>query len=392
MKLRSYKLLFRLFSFLSDKTNGASFFVKYKLLLGTVIISLVSSSACKSKKEIVCYDVTIEPDVTQMTCYDTITIKEQPLLDNIKVKGAIKDINNEPLPGANIRLKGKEEATTTDSNGKFSLKATINDTLSISYIGFIAQNIPVSKLKDNSSIVMEESGDIISCYIVETAESPKKKSLLKSISPIPAVLEQEVKGVVTDEKAEPLFGASILIKGTNRGVITDEKGQFTLKVKPTDTLVFSYIGFSSLEKNASEIESNKPIILEEVATVLCYEVMVVESKSRSPKLTKLFYNQVEQPPVSPVGDLDKFNKWIEENVLYTKSMQKEKIQGQLILSFTIDEKGNIIDKAVLSKLSPDADAEALRVLSSSEKWTPGMHDGKAIKTIITIPVQFRLKK
>jgi protein TonB len=327
-----------------------------------------------------------------MTCYDTITIKEQPLLDNIKVKGAIKDINNEPLPGANIRLKGKEEATTTDSNGKFSLKATINDTLSISYIGFIAQNIPVSKLKDNSSIVMEESGDIISCYIVETAESPKKKSLLKSISPIPAVLEQEVKGVVTDEKAEPLFGASILIKGTNRGVITDEKGQFTLKVKPTDTLVFSYIGFSSLEKNASEIESNKPIILEEVATVLCYEVMVVESKSRSPKLTKLFYNQVEQPPVSPVGDLDKFNKWIEENVLYTKSMQKEKIQGQLILSFTIDEKGNIIDKAVLSKLSPDADAEALRVLSSSEKWTPGMHDGKAIKTIITIPVQFRLKK
>lgn len=51
MKLKSYNILFRLLSFLSDKTNGKPFFVKYKLLLGTLILSLTSTStACAQAK------------------------------------------------------------------------------------------------------------------------------------------------------------------------------------------------------------------------------------------------------------------------------------------------------------------------------------------------------
>ncbi|WP_108821237.1 hypothetical protein [Dysgonomonas sp. Marseille-P4361] len=66
MKLRLYKLLFRIFSFLSDKTNGAHFFVKHKLLLGTIIIGF-TGVACSSEEEppyAMCYYPVISDSIT----------------------------------------------------------------------------------------------------------------------------------------------------------------------------------------------------------------------------------------------------------------------------------------------------------------------------------------
>lgn len=62
MKLKSYKLLFRFFSYLSDKTNGAPLFVKYKLLLGTLIISFMGVSCSSRSQQVSCYDMTLVPD------------------------------------------------------------------------------------------------------------------------------------------------------------------------------------------------------------------------------------------------------------------------------------------------------------------------------------------
>jgi len=56
-----------------------------------------------------------------------------------------------------------------------------------------------------------------------------------------------VKGVVTDDKGEPLPGASVMIKGTTTGTITDLDGKYTLSAKSNATLVVSYIGFQDKE-------------------------------------------------------------------------------------------------------------------------------------------------
>ena len=55
---------------------------------------------------------------------------------------------------------------------------------------------------------------------------------------------RSIKGEVTDYQGEPLIGVSIMIEGTRKGTISDEKGQFAISgVKSGDVLVFSYIGF-----------------------------------------------------------------------------------------------------------------------------------------------------
>lgn len=62
-----------------------------------------------------------------------------------------------------------------------------------------------------------------------------------------------VKGMVTDESGEPLIGASVIVKGAKTGAATDADGQFSISCKPSDTLVFSYIGYTSRELKASAV-------------------------------------------------------------------------------------------------------------------------------------------
>lgn len=60
-----------------------------------------------------------------------------------------------------------------------------------------------------------------------------------------AVAQMEVKGVVTDETGAPLPGVTVLNIDSNRGVITDKDGKYSIQVEPGTTLQFSFIGMIS---------------------------------------------------------------------------------------------------------------------------------------------------
>ncbi len=66
----------------------------------------------------------------------------------------------------------------------------------------------------------------------------------------PQVGERTISGVVKDQKGEPVIGATVSVKGTNIGVVTDENGAFTVKVPEANaggTLVIAYVGYTTLE-------------------------------------------------------------------------------------------------------------------------------------------------
>ena len=86
--------------------------------------------------------------------------------------------------------------------------------------------------------------------------------------------ERTISGVVKDEEDMPLIGASVTIKGSNVGTVTDLDGNFSLDVSDdTETLVISYIGYTTQEINIQDI-STVEIILKTDATDLS-EVVVV---------------------------------------------------------------------------------------------------------------------
>jgi len=78
-------------------------------------------------------------------------------------------------------------------------------------------------------------------------------------------------GIVTDVKGEPSIGASVMVKGSSIGTITDFDGKFSLEVKEGDVLVVSYVGYITQETKAAQ---NLKITLQEDNELL-EEVVVV---------------------------------------------------------------------------------------------------------------------
>ena len=81
-----------------------------------------------------------------------------------------------------------------------------------------------------------------------------------------------------------------------------------------------------------------------------------------------------------------------ERLVYPKEAKDKKIEGRLVLSFVITEKGKMTDVRVLRGADPLLDAEAVRVVSSSPAWVPGKNkDGEYVPVTYTFPVIFKLR-
>lgn len=61
-----------------------------------------------------------------------------------------------------------------------------------------------------------------------------------------------VQGTVVDENGEPVIGASVFIKGTKTGAVTDIDGKFSLKSSAGKTLVITYVGYEKSEVKAKD--------------------------------------------------------------------------------------------------------------------------------------------
>ena len=80
-----------------------------------------------------------------------------------------------------------------------------------------------------------------------------------------------VRGTVFDENGEPVIGASVMIKGTKTGTVTNAEGQFTLNDAVGKTLVITYIGYENQEVKAQRtmeihLQSSSTTIDEVVVT------------------------------------------------------------------------------------------------------------------------------
>lgn len=84
--------------------------------------------------------------------------------------------------------------------------------------------------------------------------------------------------------------------------------------------------------------------------------------------------------------------WVYKYLKYPKSALEAGTQGKVVVSFVINAKGEVTDVTVVSGVSEALDAEAVKVVTASPKWTPGQIGGHKVSTKLVIPVEFRLKK
>ena len=118
------------------------------------------------------------------------------------------------------------------------------------------------------------------------------------------------------------------------------------------------------------------------------EEVVVVSKTQENKSDA--YEVVEQMPEFP-GGFAEMMKYLANNIKYPSEAHKNGTQGRVTVQAIIDTEGRVTNTRVIKGADPYLDAEAIRVVSSMPKWSPGMQDGKPVNVKFTIPVMFRLQ-
>ncbi len=114
-----------------------------------------------------------------------------------RVTGVVKDVMGEPLIGANVVEKGRStNGVITDFNGKFTLEVDESASLVVSYIGYLAQDIP-TKGKGDFHIVLKEDANTLDEVVVTGYGDFKKATYTGSAS------------VLTTEKLEALPVVSV---------------------------------------------------------------------------------------------------------------------------------------------------------------------------------------
>jgi TonB family protein len=105
--------------------------------------------------------------------------------------------------------------------------------------------------------------------------------------------------------------------------------------------------------------------------------------------TGVIYTSVEQVPEFP-GGLNALGRFLGTNIRYPSAAREKHIQGRVILTFVVEADGSLSSFKILRGVSPDLDAEALRVMAISPKWEPGIENSKKVRVQYSIPISFTL--
>ena len=142
------------------------------------------------------------------------------------VKGTVNDEAGEPIIGATVKVQGSNEGTVTDFDGNFSVKASSNATLNISYVGYVSQQVKVGG-KSNITVTLVEDNTTLNDVVVIGYGVQKKKLVtgatvqvkgediakLNTTSALEA-MQSSTPGVqITQSSSQPGKGYKVYIRG-----------------------------------------------------------------------------------------------------------------------------------------------------------------------------------
>lgn len=98
----------------------------------------------------------------------------------------------------------------------------------------------------------------------------------------------------------------------------------------------------------------------------------------------------DKAPEFPGGNPG-LEKYLTANVRYPEAARKKNLEGKVLIGFTVDTKGKVININVLQKVHPLLDNEATRVVRAMPRWQPATKGTKNVMAPVALPITFRLR-
>ena len=187
------------------------------------------------------------------------------------------------------------------------------------------------------------------------------------------VIKQEPEKVVEQVKSSVKFTAPVIKKDS--------------EVKEEDEIKLDEVQKSDKAVGAFTVEGN-----DEVGGAVLKakeDIAAPEPPKHVVEETKIF-TVVEQMPLFPGGD-GALMAFLRDNIKYPTVAAENGVQGRVVVGFVVERDGSITDVNILRGVDPSLDREAMRVVKSMPKWTPGKQNGSAVRVKYQVPVSFRLQ-
>lgn len=190
-------------------------------------------------------------------------------------------------------------------------------------------------------------------------ESVKKMRIAK-MAVIPT--NDIIKGKVTDQKGEPLIGASVMYKGTNIGTVTDMNGEFSLLKKAENKqLTAQYIGYAPVEV---PVDTSRTMLIAMNEDQKGLSEVVVVGHGVNKKANK------DNTP-QPVDGKRKYLKYLKKNLIRPTDETCAQVKGKVVLTFLVNRDGRPFHIKVKKSLCESSDKEAIRLVQEGPDWTYG---------------------
>ena len=219
---------------------------------------------------------------------------------------------------------------------------------------------------ENKKLLFTEIGLVISLLAVWGAfeYTSKEKKDSSDWTAETVVIEEEMVPITEDTPPPPEAAPNIPVLSDQIDIIDDD-------IKLDDDT------FMNLEDDAN-------MGVEIMDYVEAVEEEVIEEE-------EIPFQLVEQKPSFQGGDANEFSKWVNSRLVYPEIAKENGVQGRVTLQFTVNADGSVSNVKVLRGVDSALDKEAVRVVSSSPKWTPGRQRDRAVKVTYIFPVIFQLR-
>ncbi len=261
----------------------------------------------------------------------------------------------EPAAGASVVVRHGTLGCVVDTEGTFRLNVDGNPELVISFVGYESLIVKASEVGKKPLELKVETYDLN----LESVPLEVKKNASGSITlrlkdgneaqPVFLVDGKKVEGGVEDLNPDEIESITI---------IKDSDDPFVKKYDAKDGIIQI-----TTKKSSSEIKPNEEV----------------------------FYEVEDMPTFNGGEPAQEFRKFIAEKLKYPESAAKNGIDGRVIVQFMVNTEGQVANAVVVRGADAALDKEALRVVNSSPKWTPGKQRGKNVNVIFTFPINFVLQ-
>lgn len=223
---------------------------------------------------------------------------------------------------------------------------------------------PKADLK-NRKLLYTEIGFVVALLVVLGAFewTSKEKEEASLFAENTALIEEEIIPITQENTPPPPEAPKIPVLSDQIEIIDDD---------------------IQIEDNIINLEDDANLGVEIMDYIETVEEEVVEEEA-------IPFQLVEERPSFQGGDANAFSKWVAQHLEYPEIAKENGVSGRVLLQFTVNADGSVSNVKVVRGIDASLDKEAIRVVSSSPKWTPGRQRDRAVKVSYTFPVIFQLR-